>query len=168
MNHSNLGQMHLPFGMIFSIILIAIFLIFGFYSIKTFIKIQNSALLGKFFSDIQYDINKAWRSAESSQLREYIIPSKVRYVCFVDFNSSSRGAYSPIFSEISKERKNNENLFSYPQRLFSVESKEIENIDLIKITSEENPFCLEQKGGRIKLILRKNFEDLLVGVERVE
>lgn len=158
--------MQISFGMIFSIILIIVFLAFAFYAIKTFMGIQNSAVIGKFFSEFQSDIDIAWRITESSQEKEYFLPSKLSYVCFADFESSSRGENSGLFSELKANSYSQENLFTYPTGLFKIESKKVENIDLSEITKEENPFCIEIKDGKARVILSKNSGEALVVIER--
>ena len=45
------GQATISFGMVFSIIMIIIFISFAFYAIQKFLDLQNSAQVGKFGSD---------------------------------------------------------------------------------------------------------------------
>ncbi len=160
------GQMQMSFGMIFSIILIILFLAFAFYGIKTFINIQNSAVLGKFFSEFQSDIDRVWRSAETSQEKEYILPPKINYVCFADFEISPTGEHSNLMPELRANSYGKENFFTYPTGFFKIESKEIKNLDLAKINQEGNPFCIEVLKGKLKLILKKNFGEMLVSIEK--
>ena len=162
------AQMQISFGMIFSIILIIVFLAFAFYGIKTFMGIQNSAVIGKFFGEFQSDIDTAWRSTESSQEKEYFLPSKLNYVCFADFGSSANGDNSGLFSELRANSYGQENIFTYPTGLFKIESKKTENIDLVEITGEENPFCIEVINGKIRVILSKNSGEALVTIKRAE
>ena len=65
------AQIKLSFGMIFSIILIIVFLAFAFYAIKVFLGIQNTAQIGKFISDLKSDVDRVWKSTESSEEKEY-------------------------------------------------------------------------------------------------
>ncbi len=78
------AQMKLSFGMIFSIILIIIFIAFAFYAILKFLDLQDSIKTAQFSDDLQYDINKMWKSSQGSQPREYLLPSKIKSVCFVE------------------------------------------------------------------------------------
>ncbi|MBM3228447.1 hypothetical protein FJZ20_00980 [Candidatus Pacearchaeota archaeon] len=160
------GQMNLSFGMIFSIILIVIFLVFGFYAIKAFLKFQDSATKGKFFDELKADVDRVWKSAESSQERTYFLPSKIVSVCFVDFSSSAIGRDAGIYSELKKTYYGTENLVLYPIGSSEVESIRINNIDLIEMTKNENPFCIETNKGKLILTLSKNFNDALVTVKR--
>ena len=63
--------MRLSFGMIFSIILIVIFLAFSVYAIKKFLGIQKTAQVSEFLNNIQTNINQMWRGSEGSVEREY-------------------------------------------------------------------------------------------------
>ena len=161
------GQIKLSFGMIFSIILIVIFLLFAFYAIKTFLKIQNTAQVGKFLNDLESDVDRIWKSAESSETKEYDLPSKIEYVCFVDFSSSATGTNSLLYNELKKGYYGDENLIFYP--LFSssnIDSTEIKNIDLEEITKNENPFCIDNIKGEVELSLVKEMDDAQVTITR--
>ena len=46
------------------------------------------------------------------------------------------------------------------------ESFEIKNLNLETTTGAENPFCIENKGVKIKLTLHKKFSDALVTINR--
>lgn len=138
------GQIKLSFGMIFSIILIIVFLAFAFYAIKTFLGIQNAAQTGKFISDLRSDIDRVWKSTESSEEKEYILPSKIDAVCFRDDEY--------------------ENLFFRSDKFFK--GGQINHIDILKIISKENPFCIENVRGKVKLTLVKEIDAALVTITR--
>ncbi|MDP3986893.1 MAG: hypothetical protein Q8P81_01565 [Nanoarchaeota archaeon] len=161
------GQVEMSFGMIFSIILIVVFFAFAFYAIKTFLKINDSAQSGQFISDLQSDIDGIWRSVEGSQEKEYSLSAKIERVCFVDFDPDigRRGKDMNIYPELSRIYHGNENLVFYPVGSSDVGSARIENINIVEITLEENPFCIDNlKGVQIKLI--KNSDEALVRIER--
>jgi len=138
------GQISLSFGMIFSIILIIVFLIFAFYAIKTFLGIQNTAQIKKFTNDLQTDIDRVWKSTESSEEMEYILPSKIKYVCFRDDEY--------------------ENLFFQSDKFF--EGGQIKHIDILEIISAEDPYCIENIDGKVKLTLVKEIDEALVTITR--
>jgi len=138
------GQIKLSFGMIFSIILIIVFLAFAFYAIKTFLGIQDAAQTGKFINDLKSDIDRVWKSTESSEEKEYVLPSKIDAVCFRDDEY--------------------ENLFFQSDKFF--EGGQINHIDISKIISIENPFCIENVRGKIKLTLVKEIDEALVTIIR--
>jgi len=138
------GQIKLSFGMIFSIILIIVFLAFAFYAIRTFLGIQYAAQTGKFINDLKSDIDRVWKSTESSEEKEYVLPSKIDAVCFRDDEY--------------------ENLFFQSDKFF--EGRQINHIDISKIISIENPFCIENVRGKIKLTLVKEIDEALVTIIR--
>ena len=144
MKRGRKGQIKLSFGMIFSIILIIVFLVFAFYAIKVFLGIQNTAQTGKFISDLKSDVDRVWKSTESSEEKEYNLPSKIDYVCFIDDEY--------------------ENLFFQADKFF--EGGQIEHIDISKMTSVEDPYCIENIGGKIKLTLIKEIDEALVTIIR--
>ncbi len=166
--HTKRGQLKLSFGMIFSIILIVIFLVFAFYAIKTFLGISDSAKTARFVNDLQADIDRVWKSAQSSQEQEYFLPSKIEYVCFVDFSVSNekKGSKSHFYDELKRNYFGSENMVFYPFGSSELGSREIKNIDLIEITRYENPFCIQNTNGKAELTLVKEFDDALVTITR--
>lgn len=160
------GQMQISFGMIFSIILIILFLGFAFYAIKTFLGFQDSAKAGKFLDDLQSDVNRIWNSQVSSEQQEYIVPSGINFVCFVDFSSGAIGENAIFYSELKRAGYSQENLVFYPVELGSgFESKEINHLDIGKTTAGENPLCIKTN-GKVVLRLKKDFGEALVTITK--
>ena len=77
------GQMHLSFGMIFSIILIIAFVAFATYGILKLLAFQQDAKYHQFIDDLSSDIDKVWKSSQGSQEFTYSIPSSISGICFV-------------------------------------------------------------------------------------
>ena len=137
------GQMKLSFGMIFSIILIIIFLAFSFYAISKFLGLQRIAQVGQFVEGLQTDVDKMWKGSQGSQEVEYILPKKIKEICFTDDEY--------------------ENLFFSPRGSSEgMDSIEIKHIDIEKITENENPFCIKNTDGKVKIIIKKSFGEELV------
>lgn len=155
--------MQLSFGMIFSIILIIIFLTFSFFAIKKFMGISNTAQIAKFKNSLQADIDKVWKSSQSSQEMSYILPSKISYVCFVDFDIRTRGLNQAFYDDLNTVYFGNENLFFYPVgSAEGFDSTEIKNIDLTKVIENNNPSCFKNIDGKVKITLQKSYGDSLV------
>jgi hypothetical protein len=144
MKKSISGQLHLSFGMIFSVILIIIFLSFGFYAITKFIDFQRTIQIEKFLNDFQGDINKMWKGVQGSQEVTYSLPTKITSVCFEDDEFQNL-----VFT--SKE---------------IIKGNKIENIDIEKITENENPFCIQNNKGKISLTIVKDYGETLVRITR--
>ena len=133
------GQMKISFGMIFSIILIIIFVSFAFFAVKKFMGIQDAMKIGQFEDRLQSDIDKLWRGSQGSQEVEYFLPSKIESVCFVDDDYENLVFHSESF----------------------IEGKKIDNIDIEKIT-EEGDFCIDVIKGKIKMTIKKDYGEALV------
>ena len=59
---SRSGQLEISFGMIFSIILIIIFIAAGFYAITKLLALQRTIQIESFLKDFQDDVDKMWAS----------------------------------------------------------------------------------------------------------
>ena len=161
------AQMKLSFGVIFSIILIVVFLFFGFYVIGKFIDTKNSIEIGRFTDGLQTDVDKMWKSSQGSQEAEYSLPKKIKKLCFVDYFSSGIGADAEFYKELRQFYYEDENLFFYPVGSGGgLDSKKIQKIDIKKITQDENPFCIKNDDGKIQMIIKKDFDSGLVEIKR--
>lgn len=160
------GQIKLSFGMIFSIIMIIIFIVFAFYAIRTLFGLQETAQTGKFLNDFRSDVDTIWKSTEASQEKSYRLSKKISHVCFADFESDAKGSRQSTYEEIRFTYTGDENLVFYPLGSSNPEAVEIENIDLLEITSAENPFCIENEDGNLRMVLTKEFGEPLVKIER--
>ena len=164
------GQMQISFGMIFSIILVIVFLGFAFYAIKTFLSFKDQATGGKLIEDLQNDVNNIYEnSVKASQPKEYAVPSGTSYVCFIDFSSDSSGPnaglYSPIKSGVDYI---NSNFAFYPIDHSGTGSAEIDHLDIEATTAEENPLCFGVNNGKVNLVLKKDFGEALVTIQKVQ
>jgi len=136
--------MNISFGMIFSIILIIIFLSFGIYAITQFLEMQKDIQIKKFLSDLQSDVDKMWKSPKGSTPIVYILPTEIISVCFKvdDF----------------------QNLEFNSEKLLG--GGNIENIDIANMTSQENPYCIQNIKGKTSLVLKKDYGETLVKITR--
>lgn len=141
---SKRGQLKLSFGMIFSIILIIIFIAFAFYAILKFLGLQDSVKIAQFTDNLQDDINKMWRGSGSQEV-EYSVPSKIKSICFVDNEYENLKFRSDEF----------------------IGGKEIEHINITKMI-EEGDFCIDNIKGKVKMIIKKDYGDALVTIEKNE
>ncbi|MDO8623407.1 MAG: hypothetical protein Q7R52_04115 [archaeon] len=162
-NKNKKGFVELSFGMIFSIILIIVFLVFAVYAITKFLEIRDVTLNASFFNDLQTDVNKMWESDSGSAMKTYNLPRSAEYICFVDYTTPSN-TKDKIYEELKFSYTKKENTFVYPLGK-NINSKEIANIDIVKITQTENPLCFEAK-GKFSMIIKKNYGESLVRIER--
>ena len=138
------AQLNISFGMIFSIILIIVFIAFAFYSIKAILNWQSSLQIETFMKDIQTDVDKMWKGTSETQIVDYSLPKKITFVCFQDDEF--------------------ENL-----RFVSVgiiRGKIIQHLDIEKTLSGEEELCIQNINGKITFKIVKDFGEILVKIEK--
>src|SRR3989344_5094359 len=129
------AQLSLSFGMIFSIILIVIFISFAFFAISKFLGIQKSVETGRFLNDFQADVDRIWQGSQGSEVKIYTIPKKIEYVCFADYAEQERGQNSVLHQRLVEVYYENENMFFYPVGSGEgLDSKELRHIDIKRMT----------------------------------
>lgn len=156
------GVMELPFSVIFAIILIVVFIVVAFYVVRHFLCIGDETKSGMFLQDFQDDVDEAWNSPDINKDFSYNVP-RIDYVCFMDFSKSGKGEGKEIYDGLIRYEGQG-NLFLYPESNCVDLSKEIEHIDMEKITGEDNPYCIEVESGKVVIHLEKGFYDNLVCV----
>jgi len=157
----------MSFGMIFSIILIIIFIVFAFSVIGKFLNTGDNALVKRFSNDLQNDINTVWRSSQALQSVTYNMPNKVEKICFTDFSLDSLGEDSDIYSELRLTYYEFENLFFYPtDSIEDLQAKTLEHLDIVNSTQEANPLCFNNIDGKVSLTLQKDYKDTLVKITK--
>ena len=161
------AQLKLSFGMIFSIILIIIFISFAAFAVQKFIEVQNTVQTGQFINNFQNDIDKIWKGSQGLQKKEYSLPKKITFVCFTDYSSNKKGQNRNFYDELKMLYYENENLFFYPiNSAGGFNGKEVRNIDLTKTTETENPLCAENINGKVSFTIQKDFNEALVTIRR--
>jgi hypothetical protein len=141
------GQTELSFGMIFSVILIIVFIAFAVYGIIKFFEVKNLGQIEKFKGDFQIDIDNMWKSTQGSQPVSYLIPKKIKQVCFVDDKF--------------------ENMYFVPADYKGVILK---NIDITKTiagsTSKPKELCIATVDGKISMTITKAYNENLVTITK--
>ena len=133
------GQLKLSFGMIFSIILIIVFIVFAFYAIKMILNLNKEAGVGKFVTDLQDDVDEKWVN-KGSQGYEYSLSKDIEEVCF---DEQARIYFKPLGEGGD---------FDY---------REIEHLDVIE------GFCIENVDGKVNIRIKRD-EGVLVVIEAGE
>jgi len=141
-NKNRKGQLQLSFGMIFSIILIIVFLTFAFFGIKKFLGVQNQIKTEQFKSDFQNDVTQMWKSYQGSQEVSYSLPNKISRVCLEDNDVT--------------------NLMFFPEGVYR--DGNIEHIDMIKTLSGHKELCFENVNGKVSMVIGKNLGENLVTI----
>jgi hypothetical protein len=142
------AQNQISFGMIFSIILIIIFIAFAIYAIKIFLDTQRIAQVQSFKNDLQVDIDNMWMGPGGDKEKEYFIPKNIDQVCFIDYEFY--------------------NIYFKPEGKY--DGKELENIDITNTirtsTSRPKELCIDTENGKISLLLKKDYNENLVTIAK--
>ena len=139
--------MQISFGMIFSVILIIIFIAFAVYGISKFLGVSRLAQVESFKSDFQGDIDTVWKGSGTSVPVEYSIPNKIKQVCFV--NDDYKNMYF-----VPSDSGYNEVL--------------LKNVDMVKTTSglPGRKLCIPTLEGKISMTLKKAYNEILVTIAK--
>ncbi len=165
MIRDKLGQntMSLPFGVIFSIFLIIVFIAVAYFAINHFLEIGECGQVGQFYDDLQKQVDDVWNSQFSDNvIFEINLPSGVEKICFVNssaiITSNAREDYDNFENYIPEN-----NLFLLPAGgSCNMPSSEIKHIDIKKITNSTNPKCFDVSRN---LNLSKDFYDKYVTIK---
>jgi uncharacterized protein (UPF0333 family) len=139
------GQINLSFGMIFSIVLIIVFIAFAIYAIVHFLALQDSIKLTTFDNTIQNDVSTVWNSAYSTKTLSYNLPTSIQEVCFTNIG--------------------NDNLILYAGDNKPETSYNIDHIN-ITATTAQGDLCFNVVNGQFSLNLQKKFSDTLVTITK--
>ncbi len=141
------AAMEISFGMIFSIILIIIFIAFAIYGIGKFLSLQKNIQTKTFVSDLQFDIDKLWKS-QGSQPVTYSLSGNVEKVCFSEFEN-----------EIDMEIRTEKGFAG----TYDIKHAKISE-DFSKGSGGN---CVSVENGKIKLQLEKDYGEALVTINKV-
>ncbi len=138
------AQLNLSFGMIFSIFLIVVFIAAAIYAIIKFLGMQEDIKIKMFSQDLQEAVTAMW-NGEGTQKVEYSLPEKIEKVCFQKGNEL-------------------ENMKFVSEQI--IKGNLIEHIDIGAITEDENPYCINNVDGKVKMKLIKEEGEILVRITR--
>ena len=97
--------MELPFQLIFSLILIAVFLYAAFTGIKYFLERADQAKIGQFLAELENKVGTAWQATEISQSYSLDLPSRIKYVCFGDFSKRVQNLQNTVCPDFERYRQ---------------------------------------------------------------
>lgn len=172
MHEGKKAQMHFPFQLIFSLVLIAVFLFVAFFVIRQFLDLQKCSQVGLFVQEFQKEVNDVWQVQEASTEIELDLDPSLSYVCFANLTDKAnlaglgrpeRDDYAEIYDDLKVYFKYNQaNMFLYPWQ--SACEMPAHMIDHISLDGMPNPYCLKNTDGKVKIKLVKGFDDLLVKI----
>ncbi len=158
--------MELSFGMIFSIILIIVFISFSVYVTIKFLGFQDKVKIENFKESVQNSVNDIWKGTQGKNTVSYALPNSIEKICFFDKTANAKGKdkdFYNLFLGLSLQ----ENLMFYPEASGEGDNGiKIDNINLKNITALENPLCVDNIGGKVTMNLKMNYGESLVTISR--
>lgn len=158
------GQIDISFGMIFSIILIIVFVALAIYAIVMFLNLQKCASTGLFKDDLQGEVTRAWGSDEMSFTKDFSLPGQITEVCFVNASEAYKGEFKQEYDSFQRYASRGYNMLFYPTEK-TCEGQTgfaIDNIDIDKITASKNPYCIKNNYGKIIISISGYYGKLVV------
>lgn len=160
-NKSGQQTMGLPFGMIFAIALIVVFVVIAFIAIGGFLDLGRTAGVGLFYEELQGAVDEAWSGQSGEFTFKIDLPSGIEEVCFGNLSDNPNN--DPKYKEILNYYVYDANTFLYPPgEAEGMPWKLIQHIDISEITKNKNPYCVPVDQD---LRIKKDFYDKLVIIE---
>ena len=154
--------MGMPFGMIFAIILIVVFVVIAGIAVSGFLDIGKTASVGMFYDELQNVVDGAMRGQSSDTEFKIDLPDNLDIVCFANLSGTITN-YGAEYDAIRNYDVYDANVFLVPPEYASgMPWKKIEHLNISYITRLQNPYCVDVDVG---LRIRKGFYDRLVWVE---
>jgi len=115
-NKKGQDSFNLSFGMIFSIILIIVFLVAAVFAIKMIMNRSCQANVNLAFSDFNYYINDVNNELEAQKYYNLAVPNQIKYICFVGqgVNENIPRVYGDVYDSDGEQR--NKDLKFYMSR----------------------------------------------------
>ncbi|MFC1685965.1 hypothetical protein ACFLZZ_03005 [Nanoarchaeota archaeon] len=170
-NKKGQSTIEFPFQMLFSLILIAVFLYAAFTGINYFLERADQIKIGQFVLEIKAEVNEVWQTAESEQDYTAQLPSKIEVVCFGDLSSTLVNLFCPDFELYRRQALIREaNMLLCPP----VESTKVgtdayykidcEGKECLKIEQDLGVSCIPVENGKLSLTLSKDLESPTVSI----
>lgn len=132
--------MSLPFGLIFSIILIIVFIVVAFIVVKSFLSTNKCSQVGSFYSDFEHQVNNVWKGSGADIPFKISLPTGIKKICFANMSALITN------QEEMKEIRNYDpesTIFLLPtSESCGMGQKIINHLNLAEITATKNPYCI--------------------------
>jgi hypothetical protein len=152
----------MPFGIIFAVFLIVLFIIIAFNAVKNFMEVGDCSSVGMFYDELQKEVDLVWSSQSAEKEFKINLPTGIKKICFADLSGkiSNNGADYDSISLYSTEEANT---FLVPtEKACSMPFKNIKHLNITQISSKKNPYCVDVNQD---LKLKKGFYDKSVLIE---
>ena len=159
--------MGMPFQMIFSLILIAVFIFAAIKGVNYFIGTSEHAKINTFIVELGSKVENAYlATGDISQNYEFSLPSRINAVCFANPPLSKNMLSSKNITACSEfeyyltafNSKNMNMFFCPPKKAADVDAPIYARIDCKgkDCLDFESPYCIRNTNGKIKINLEKN------------
>lgn len=159
----------MPFAVIFSIILIVIFLFVAFFAITIVLGWMKCINSGNFIEDLQDEIDRIWATDSFTPIDEAFsrtLPDGIEYVCIADLSKEPTGSAKEkeIYVQLKRNANYESNLFFFPPKnvCAEVSSAKIGHIS----TPDTNPYCFEAVDGKVNVKIERGYRDSLIKISR--
>ena len=103
----------LPFGVIFALFLIVIFIVFAIIGIKYFLGMKNKIMILSFYDDLQEEVKKALFAQERDETISLNLPGGIEKICFINFSANISGQDRIYYKNIKGAYSEENNVFLY-------------------------------------------------------
>lgn len=156
-NFDKKGIMELPFGLIFSIFLIVLFLAVAIYAINYFLDLQKCTQINLYVDDLQNAVDDLWKGQKGQTTFSASLPSNIEKICFANLSNPANNN-EDIYEELEKNYVLDANFYFYPGKYAcGVPYRNINHI----VLPDENPYCIDADE---EINLEKDFYDTYVQV----
>jgi len=162
LNKSGQEIMGMSFGVIFSIFLIVIFIVFAFIAIKHFLGLRDCSEVGMFYDELQKEVTGAWSSSykdNSANPMKINVPSGIKTICFGNLSDTGTLVEDDNYNLIMDYgyfEESGANLFLIPpEEGCDMPFKKIKNLNItktIEMNGNANPYCFDVKDNGIVII----------------
>lgn len=145
------GLFEMSFSMIFSIILIVVFIaLAGYVIFKLVIPVKECAETELFFKDLQNYITEAWQADEHQDIfsNKGALPPAIKFVCFGNFSQIPSQEDKDKFEVLKGYNERTKNVFLYPPEKVCTDSPSSTKLAHIRTNSF---FCVPIENGKIKV-----------------
>lgn len=155
------GPMGMSFGVIFSIILIAVFVFAAIYAISFFLNYGKCTQVGNFYDNLQRQVNEAaLGSVTQNKVVQISLPGGVETICFANLSANTDFSEYP---ELEFYYLEDANVFLLPSEdTCDMPYRNINRLNVTRIIQEHgNPYCFSVEND---LLLNRGVYDRGVSI----
>ncbi len=144
------GVFEMSFSMIFSIILIVVFIsLAGYVIFKLIIPVKQCAETELFFKDLQNYITEAWQAKIHQDIfNKGNLPPNIEFVCFGNFSQMPAQEDKDKFDVLKRYNERTKNVFLYPPENVCTDSPSSIKLSHIRTNGF---FCVPVENNKIKI-----------------